>query len=90
MEHHITRIGRNMVELLAHRLQSGDITLSRAKEVANFYLEHISLAKTEDDLTNAMKKVHQDFPELEPIVRTEKIWRNRPTEIREQLSDETL
>ena len=90
LQEHITKIGRNMVEFLAQKLQSGDITLIRAKEVAAFYLEHISLAKNKEEIYDAMLTAHEQFPELEPIIRSEKLWRSRSIEKRVQLLDDTL
>lgn len=80
LQQHIKLIGQQMVEILAGGMKSGKIALSRAKEIARFYLSDIRKVKNEVELEHDLEIMERNMPEMKSVIETEKMHKKEVSE----------
>ena len=73
LHNRIQAIGRHMVHVLSQQMKQGEITLSRAREIARFYLDKIRTAGDDQELTFHIETMMTELPEMHLVVRSEKM-----------------
>ena len=72
LQEHIQRVGREMVAILSRQMKAGKIALSRAREIARFYLDKIRVASSEQELQQDLDVMEKEIPEMRTVVEMER------------------
>lgn len=61
-------IEKEVLTILEERLQKGEMTAERAREIARYIVDHLKPNMTQDQVYQIAKNFDDHFPELIPIV----------------------